>query len=221
MLPDLSTNRSTTVERVVDALRSAMFEGALPAGTPLREVELAEEMKVSRGSVREALLTLHGEGLVARPSFRSVEVRRLDSAEIHDLFLTRGLVELAAVDRYRSADEAARADLESAIADFVKVVHSGELAQQNEADLEVHRALVRTLGSPRLSRIHDGLIAELKVALAAQYVSADAVPADDLIERHVQFMMLMRSGDLGGAHRQLAERLAVSEGRLTTAAGPS
>src|ERR687888_357868 len=42
MYERLRVDRSTTVDRVVDALRSAMFAGELEPGTPLREQPLAE-----------------------------------------------------------------------------------------------------------------------------------------------------------------------------------
>jgi len=106
MLPDLSVNRSTTVERIVDALRTALLSGEFAPGSALREIDLAERMRVSRGSVREALLRLSEEGLVRRSSFRGVEVTRLTADEIRDLFLVRKLVELTAVDAAGNAPRA-------------------------------------------------------------------------------------------------------------------
>ena len=46
---------SSTVDRVAEELRRAVFDGELEAGTALREVALAESLGVSRPTVREAL----------------------------------------------------------------------------------------------------------------------------------------------------------------------
>ena len=51
----LSLEHSSTVDRVADELRRAVFDGELESGTPLREVALAESLGVSRPTIREAL----------------------------------------------------------------------------------------------------------------------------------------------------------------------
>ena len=51
----LSLEHSSTVDRVADELRRAVFEGEIESGTPLREVALAESLGVSRPTLREAL----------------------------------------------------------------------------------------------------------------------------------------------------------------------
>ena len=85
----LSLEHSSTVDRVADELRRAVFEGELESGTPLREVALAESLGVSRPTLREALALLVAEGLATREPNRGVSVaqprprvgaRRLDRA---------------------------------------------------------------------------------------------------------------------------------------------
>jgi DNA-binding GntR family transcriptional regulator len=214
VLPDLLVNRSTTVERVADALRTALLSGEFPPGTALREVELAEHMRVSRGSVREALLRLSEEGLLRRSSFRGVEVKQLTADEIRDLFVVRKLIELAAVD---AAAQAPPADLDVLVraADaFAQAIASGSAPEQHRADLAVHAALVGFLGSPRLSRVHAELMSELQLALSAQYRGATSVPGHQLVDRHEQIIRLLRSGDAVGARRQLEQRLDLAQQRL-------
>ena len=47
-------DRSSTSERVADALRTMLFAGELIPGEPLREVSLAAGFGVARSTVREA-----------------------------------------------------------------------------------------------------------------------------------------------------------------------
>ncbi|KAG1385612.1 hypothetical protein G6F60_014776 [Rhizopus arrhizus] len=51
--------------RLRDQLRFDILTGALPAGTPLKQDELAARFQASRIPVREALRQLETEGLVA------------------------------------------------------------------------------------------------------------------------------------------------------------
>src|SRR5690348_18481366 len=71
----LSLEHSSTVDRVADELRRAVFEGEIESGTPLREVAIAESLGVSRPTVREALALLVAEGLATREPNRSEERR--------------------------------------------------------------------------------------------------------------------------------------------------
>ena len=51
----LSLEHSSTVDRVAEELRRALFDGEVAPGTPLREIALADAMGVSRSTIREAL----------------------------------------------------------------------------------------------------------------------------------------------------------------------
>jgi len=53
-------------DRVVDALKDALLSGELKPGDPLVERELARQMKVGTPVVREALISLQGQGFVRR-----------------------------------------------------------------------------------------------------------------------------------------------------------
>src|SRR4029079_6480058 len=66
----LSPEHSSTGDGVAECLRRAVCEGELDAGTPLREVALAESLGVSRPTLREALALLVAEGLGTRDAHR-------------------------------------------------------------------------------------------------------------------------------------------------------
>jgi DNA-binding GntR family transcriptional regulator len=208
---DLRIERLTTVDRVVEALRDEILTGQISPGTPLREQDLATAMGVSRGSVREAYSVLLNEGLLQRSSYRSVMVTQLGAADIRDLFQARRLIELAAVVAAGSASPAQLATLREAVEAFETATRSGASPASHEADVRIHSGLVGLLNSPRLSRIHAGLMAELRLALTTQY---DADDPEDLIQRHRDFVELLSNGEVDAARSQLADRLAAAEDRL-------
>ena len=78
----LHLEHSSTVDRVAEELRRAVFEGELESGTPLREVALAESLGVSRPTLREALALLVAEGLATREPNRGVSVASPDPESV-------------------------------------------------------------------------------------------------------------------------------------------
>ena len=89
----LRLEHSSTVDRIAEELRRAMFEGELESGTPLREVALADSLGVSRPTVREALSVLVADGLAVREPNRGVAVASPDPDSIRDVCRARAVLE--------------------------------------------------------------------------------------------------------------------------------
>jgi len=73
---------------VTETLRTAIIQGAIPAGTALRQNDLAAALGISRMPVREAIRQLEGEGLVDFAPHRGAVVATLlpdDAVEISEL----------------------------------------------------------------------------------------------------------------------------------------
>ncbi|MGH3317393.1 MAG: GntR family transcriptional regulator, partial [Nocardioidaceae bacterium] len=95
MYESLHVEHTSTVERVTDELRRALFEGELAPGMPLREVALADQIGVSRSTIREALSVLVAEGLVTRVPNRGVAVTTLSREDVRDVLRARAALEAA------------------------------------------------------------------------------------------------------------------------------
>jgi GntR family transcriptional regulator, gluconate operon transcriptional repressor len=136
--------RSVYSGRIARALREAIVGGALPAGTPLAENQLAAELAVSRGPVRSALHVLQGEGLVETlPNGRMVTIR-FGPEDVRDLLAIRHELESSAVRR----GTARRADVAPIAAAFEAIRREGASTDHLvELDIEFHRRLVEFGGS--------------------------------------------------------------------------
>ena len=77
-------------------LRSAILDGSLPAGSALRQEEIAARLGISRLPIREALRRLDSEGLVALRPRRGYVVASLDRAEIDDVLELLATLEASA-----------------------------------------------------------------------------------------------------------------------------
>ena len=115
----LNLAHSSTVDRVAEELRRALFDGEVEAGTPLREVALADAMGVSRSTIREALGVLVAEGLATREPNRGVHVSEPDPASVHDVSAARRVLEVAGVRHWAEATDEAREACHNALRAFV------------------------------------------------------------------------------------------------------
>jgi len=82
---------------VLEPIRNAILFGQLPVGHRLREEDIAEQMGVSRGPVREALQQLEREGLVISHAHRGTVVAAVDEDEVDVLYHLRSELEAFAV----------------------------------------------------------------------------------------------------------------------------
>jgi DNA-binding GntR family transcriptional regulator len=136
---------------VLDAIRRDIVAGLVAPGAALEVDVLAAAHDVSRIPVREALMTLVGEGLVDHLPRRGYTVARLAPGELAELFEVRSTLELAAlrvavrtggpddVATARSAHEALRAAAEA-----------GDHRAYHHQSRAFHDALTRPSAMPRL-----------------------------------------------------------------------
>jgi DNA-binding GntR family transcriptional regulator len=141
------TTAALRVDSLADSLRKRILAGELKPGTPLREEALSSEYEVARHSLRSALRTLQGEGIVQIEPNRGARVKSLSPEDV------RGLSEL----RLALEIEAARIALERG---------GGRLPAP------VHRALDRLVAACRRSRPAWGSVAEAHEVLHHEIVLA-------------------------------------------------
>ncbi len=216
----LSLERSSTVDRVVDELRRALFEGELGPGTSLREVALADAIGVSRSTVREALAVLVVEGLATRQPNRGVHVTELDHRAVHDVVVARSVLEVAGVRRWADASAEDREAVRRALADFTDIAGGVEAgtttpAALTAAHLEVHRAFVGLTGSARLVALADALSSEVRLSLAK--VDRIRRNAPEQVASHRHLLDLLERGEIGRAAAELEDHLAHAEDSMRQA----
>jgi len=200
----------STVDRVAEELRRALFDGELAPGTKLREVALAEALAVSRSTVREALAILVAEGIAVRVPNRGTEVRRLDAEQVRDVCRARTVIETAGVRHWDEADDAAREDVRRALAAYSQLRGSDcTTAEFTAAHLEIHRALAALTGSARLVSAVEALHSEVRLALAE--VDRARGNAAEQVHSHSHLLELMQQGRLEDAVQELTAHLAEAE----------
>lgn len=212
----LNLAHASTVERVAEELRRAVFEGELESGTPLREVALAESLGVARSTVREALTLLVADGLATREPNRGVQVASFDPDSVHDVCRARAVLEIAGVRAWPTADETLRDGVRQALVDYTTAVRNGASYQQlNQKHLAIHLSLVGLVGSPRLVAMAEALSAELRLALTQ--IDRIRRNAHDQAGSHNHLLSLLERGDIDGAAAEIDSHLAGAEAAILQA----
>src|SRR5580704_5906244 len=95
-------DKSSRASAVVAQLREEIMNGSRMPGAPLRELTLANELKVSQSTVREALQRLEHAGLVTRKANLGTTVTRLSPKDVRERVWLRLVLECLAADAARN-----------------------------------------------------------------------------------------------------------------------
>jgi DNA-binding GntR family transcriptional regulator len=145
-------------DQALDVIRRAIVAGELAPGTPVKDVELAARMGLSRTPVREALRMLQVEGLVVSERNRGAMVRPLSPTEVDDLYGLRIRLESYAVElATERSTEPELGTLVDAADAFHAAIHAGDAGSTagvrriHEANRVVHDTIVEAARHWRLT----------------------------------------------------------------------
>ncbi|HET7409241.1 MAG TPA: GntR family transcriptional regulator, partial [Paracoccaceae bacterium] len=85
--------RRSLADRATDALREMIVTGICPPGSRITEQRFAEELGLSRGTVRAALRELAHEGLTEMKAYTGWSVVTLTAQDARELSTLRGALE--------------------------------------------------------------------------------------------------------------------------------
>ncbi|MGE5553432.1 MAG: GntR family transcriptional regulator [Betaproteobacteria bacterium] len=145
-------------ELVFESLREAIITGRLRPGERLMEIQLAEELGVSRTPVREAIRKLELEGLVLMIPRKGAYVSQISMKDIADVFeIRRALEGLAARLAAERATEEEIERLERALVKIFEVAETEDLNGAVALDTDFHEELMNASHNPRLSQLVSNL----------------------------------------------------------------
>lgn len=143
---------------VFEAMREAILSGRLKPGERLMEVQLAEEMGVSRTPVREAIRKLELEGLVVIVPRKGAYVSGFtlkDAAEVFEIRSSlEGLAAALAAERITD-DEIAL--LDEVLKEISAAVAKGDINELVKKDGEFHQILFSASRNDRLTQMINNL----------------------------------------------------------------
>lgn len=202
---------------VLSVLRDAITTGVFAPGQRLRELELSEQLEVSRGPIRDALASLQYEGLVQIEPHRGATVPLLAQCDVEEVYSLRVALEtLAARWAVDHAEDRDLAAMSAVLAKIPAALDAGDTQQLTDLDLQFHDGLYRAARHERLSASWRAIRSQVSLFL----FSRNAVVPNSreiVVDEHAGILDLLRRREadalvsavedhLRGAYERLVEQ---------------
>ena len=182
-------------DSVHGVLKRRILNNDLEAGTRLVEATLANEMGVSRSTLRVALRQLAQEGLVDISPRRQSVVTRLSPEEIGDACYARYALEEGAMQAVASDRLDALSDSMAEVADRMEfAAAAGELAVIVDLDTEFHGCIIAASGKRRLAGLWETLNAQMGAVMRSS-MENQHIDLFEAARRHRELCEVFRTRD--------------------------
>lgn len=181
-------------EVVFEALRHAIFRGDLKAGEHLMEIQLANQMGVSRTPVREAIHMLEKEGLVTVIPRRGAEVAKMTLKDMEDVLEIReALDELAVSLACERISEEQLEDLSEAAQQFAESIQGEDVRRIASTDVRFHDVIYEATDNPKLVSLLNNLREQIYRYRVEYIKERENCPM--LVEEHGAILEALRNHD--------------------------
>ncbi|CAH2211802.1 GntR family transcriptional regulator [Tepidibacter aestuarii] len=193
-------------EIVFEYLRESILKGKLEPAQRLMEVQLAEQLGVSRTPVREAIRKLELEGLVVMLPRKGAYVADVSLKDIIEVLEIRAALEglAASVAAERMSDEDLE-KLELISYQFKKSLENGDIDMMVKKDIELHDLIFNSTNNQKLIQINNSL-REQVYRFRVTYIS-DHDTSKNLVKEHEDIIQAICNRDSKGAMQKSTEHM--------------
>jgi DNA-binding GntR family transcriptional regulator len=208
-------DRTSLREQARDLLRTHIVDGTLAPGERLVETRLSSQLRVSRGTLREALRHLEQEGLVVSDGRGHMSVRTHTAREIREIYDVRIALETrAAILISQSRDREQRvAQLREALEPLK--AERVPLAKTIERDLAFHRRLCQLSDNRILLDTWTHLLTRIRASIVA--AGPSVAPGLATYKRHTVILDAIADGDETAIRDTLLQHMREAVTRIAQA----
>ena len=199
------------VDALYAAIRERILTGAVPAGTPVTEMDLATQYSVARPTAKASMERLVQEGLLRRGSHKTARVPILDADDVRDLYHTRGLLEREVVMEL-AAKGFVPDQAREALARLRDLPNPSVIEVVN-LDMAFHSELVGAIRSPRLNRMYRWLAGEVRLSMA-QLQANYPLSSSRIASEHAAILDCIEQQDVDGAVAGVTQHIEQACARL-------
>ncbi len=210
-------NHKPLREMVYEELKMEILTGAIVPGTRMMEVELAEEMGVSRTPIREAIRKLEKEGLVTIEPRRGAYASMISTKDMVEILEVRQDLEgLAAYFAASRMTPDQLAELKKEYNKYNEAVKSGIMEDMIKHDTKFHRIIVDSCHNKILVQMIEQL---QELVLRFRYIYYDNFKrAENMPAEHAEILNAIESSNAEAAryaadiHIDRLKELVITEG---------
>ena len=168
----------------------------MPAGSQLRDNELAAALGVSRATVREAIGPLVEQGILIYEPYKGIRVAEISNQTLVDIGDVRVALESLAARRVASAlTDDRRSSLDKAIIrlEVARAADDGEAV--NDGHFAFHRLIFELASNPILEQMWGDI--EVQTRLALRLDQSERPDFNRTVESHKMYLAAVLGRDLG------------------------
>lgn len=193
--------------QTASALRQGILDGEIPPGTRLTEIRMAEQLGVSRATIRTAFHQLAQEGLIDQIPYTGWMVMSLSAHDAWELYTLRSSLEalasrLVATEVRNGGAPAVSTRIGDAFGKLKSACAAGSGKQIADADFGLHRTIIDLAGHRRLAEQYAQVERQVRIYIASSDALLD--PAT-IVEQHHSIVESLTAGDVERAIRAAIE----------------
>ncbi|NGP46438.1 GntR family transcriptional regulator [Bacillaceae bacterium SIJ1] len=151
--------------RVAQEIRKFIFDGTLKQGERLTELQLSQDLGVSRTSVREAMLLLELEGLLIVSPYKETRVATISQEEVVELLIPMRIqIETYALKKgMPSWTDETKEQFKNILQDMKKAVILEDLPAFIDLDIQFHELIVTLSEMENVIRIWESIVHRIRL----------------------------------------------------------
>lgn len=214
---------SPATDKAYAHIRRKIASGELSAGQPVSEIALAQELRISRTPIREALWQLAGEGILKQSPNRPAVVVKLTRNDIIELYELREALEAFAIDKVaRQPLQQEMLDKLQSLADSILTLkaeldRSGKFEADEEQmrrflgwDLALHTQLMRLARNDRVIKVVNETRVLIRIFAIRRHGYTGA-RLEEVHREHSEVVRAIREQDSEGAVRAINHHIHLSQ----------
>ena len=207
---------------VAALFRAAILGGDFTPGQKIRQADVARQLGVSRGPVREALRSLIAGGLIKDEPRRETFVAKLSPDDVREVLDVRVALEVRAAQLVIANGniDATVAAMSTALDDMKDGLRTGDQAQMVAADMAFHAAHVAGCANQRLIRLyamHSDPVRQLLRLDNGQrlsYHNSEIHGGSQLVDEHRAIIAELQLGAVGDIAKVVTGHIEDTRNRL-------
>lgn len=203
-------------DQVYQNLSHAILTQKIKPGQHLVEQPLANQLSVSRISVREAIRRLAQDGLVEIIPSKGSFVVSLTPDDVEEIYQLRSALEIIALKEIMTINNHVNLGmLDKIVTQMISLEIKEDRLQGATIDNQFHRTLMNLSGLTRTIRIWEQMSTQITMVIYT--VSSHYPSYDGLVDRHTKLVALIRSGNYQNAEAYLQQHIQEGAQQLLNA----
>jgi DNA-binding GntR family transcriptional regulator len=191
------------------SIKAHILQEELDENTRLTEELLSRQLGISKSPVREALNSLHTEGLIRIEARRGAYLRQFSQKEVKDLYGLREMLEVHAVGIAELTPKLI-VDLRSSAQRTRKLLKANDKLGHIEEDTRFHGLIASATGNAELCRVLDNVQSQIWLCRRKTYnLSSSTAP-----DAHLAILNALQKGNRKEAQAAMRSHISLVRQRL-------